>query len=150
MWRQEIRPDCLILRMRHPGGPEHERIVGAIRLFGEKVLPHLWHSESEVGLQNRATEPRIQSAVLVRMEFSQVIAERGAQRAKYWSCSIESVECGLMRAVGLVWSGTLVQRPCMLYGLGETLGGLRREAIGSCPSKRLGRGSVSTRAPRGA
>jgi alkanesulfonate monooxygenase SsuD/methylene tetrahydromethanopterin reductase-like flavin-dependent oxidoreductase (luciferase family) len=41
MWQQEIRPDYLILRMRHPGGPEHKRIVGAIRLFGEKVLPHL-------------------------------------------------------------------------------------------------------------
>jgi alkanesulfonate monooxygenase SsuD/methylene tetrahydromethanopterin reductase-like flavin-dependent oxidoreductase (luciferase family) len=41
MWRREIAPDYLILRMRHPGGPAHKRVVEAIRLFGEKVLPHL-------------------------------------------------------------------------------------------------------------
>lgn len=40
-WCEEIRPDYLILRMRHPGGPPHARVVEAIRLFGEKVLPHV-------------------------------------------------------------------------------------------------------------
>jgi probable F420-dependent oxidoreductase len=40
-WCAEIRPDYLILRMRHPGGPPHARVVEAIRLFGDKVLPHL-------------------------------------------------------------------------------------------------------------
>ncbi len=41
MWQQEIRPDCLIARMRLADGPDHERVVKAIRTFGEKVLPHL-------------------------------------------------------------------------------------------------------------
>jgi alkanesulfonate monooxygenase SsuD/methylene tetrahydromethanopterin reductase-like flavin-dependent oxidoreductase (luciferase family) len=40
-WCEEIRPNYLILRMRHPGGPPHARVVEAIRLFGDKVLPHL-------------------------------------------------------------------------------------------------------------
>jgi alkanesulfonate monooxygenase SsuD/methylene tetrahydromethanopterin reductase-like flavin-dependent oxidoreductase (luciferase family) len=41
MWQREIRPDYLVLRMRHPGGPDHQRVVDAIKLFGEKVLPYL-------------------------------------------------------------------------------------------------------------
>jgi alkanesulfonate monooxygenase SsuD/methylene tetrahydromethanopterin reductase-like flavin-dependent oxidoreductase (luciferase family) len=41
MWQKEIRADYLILRMRHPGGPDHKRVVEAIRMFGDKVLPHL-------------------------------------------------------------------------------------------------------------
>jgi len=41
MWQKEIRADYLILRMRHPGGPDHKRVVEAIKMFGEKVLPHL-------------------------------------------------------------------------------------------------------------
>lgn len=39
MWREEIRPDYLILRFRQPGGPSHQATVAAIRLFGEKVIP---------------------------------------------------------------------------------------------------------------
>ncbi len=41
MWQKEIQADYLILRMRHPGGPDHNRVVAAIKMFGEKVLPHL-------------------------------------------------------------------------------------------------------------
>ncbi len=40
-WCEEVHPDYLILRMRHPGGPPHVRVVEAIRLFGDKVLPRL-------------------------------------------------------------------------------------------------------------
>lgn len=40
-WQEEIRPDYLILRLRHPGGPPHVRVLEALRLFGEKVLPYL-------------------------------------------------------------------------------------------------------------
>lgn len=40
-WQEEIRPDYLIIRLRQPGGPLHARVLEAIRLFGEKVLPHL-------------------------------------------------------------------------------------------------------------
>ncbi len=38
MWQEELRPDYLVLRMRHPGGPSHAKVVEAIRGFGEKVL----------------------------------------------------------------------------------------------------------------
>ena len=41
MWQKEIKPDYLVLRMRHPGGPDHKRVVEGIKMFGDKVLPHL-------------------------------------------------------------------------------------------------------------
>lgn len=40
-WKAAVEPDYLILRMRHPGGPPHARVVEAMRLFGEKILPNL-------------------------------------------------------------------------------------------------------------
>jgi alkanesulfonate monooxygenase SsuD/methylene tetrahydromethanopterin reductase-like flavin-dependent oxidoreductase (luciferase family) len=40
-WQEEIRPDYLIIRFRQPGGPAHSKALEAIRLLGEKVLPHL-------------------------------------------------------------------------------------------------------------
>ncbi len=40
-WQEEIRPDYLIIRFRQPGGPPHAKALEAIRLLGEKVLPHL-------------------------------------------------------------------------------------------------------------
>ncbi len=41
MWQREVRPDYLVLRMRHPGGPPHERVKEAIRTFGREVIPQL-------------------------------------------------------------------------------------------------------------
>jgi alkanesulfonate monooxygenase SsuD/methylene tetrahydromethanopterin reductase-like flavin-dependent oxidoreductase (luciferase family) len=41
MWKEELRPDYLIIRLRQPGGPPHERALDAIRVLGESVLPHL-------------------------------------------------------------------------------------------------------------
>lgn len=41
MWEEEVHPDYLVLRMRHPGGPSHERTLKAIRTFGKEVIPHL-------------------------------------------------------------------------------------------------------------
>ena len=41
MWQKEVRPDCLIVRMRLSDGPAHERVVKAIRMFGEQVMPYL-------------------------------------------------------------------------------------------------------------
>lgn len=41
MWKEEIRPDYLILRIRQPGGPSHEQAVKAIRTLGESVIPRL-------------------------------------------------------------------------------------------------------------
>jgi hypothetical protein len=41
MWKEEIRPDYLILRIRQPGGPSHEKALRAIRTFGESVIPQL-------------------------------------------------------------------------------------------------------------
>ncbi|MCS6924874.1 MAG: LLM class flavin-dependent oxidoreductase [Candidatus Binatia bacterium] len=40
-WKEEIQPDYLILRLRQPGGPSHQKTLEAIRLFGERVIPHL-------------------------------------------------------------------------------------------------------------
>jgi hypothetical protein len=28
------------MRFRHPNGPEHKKAMEAIKLFGEKVIPH--------------------------------------------------------------------------------------------------------------
>ena len=41
MWQKAIRPDCLIVRMRLADGPDHKRVLDAIRMFGDRVLPHL-------------------------------------------------------------------------------------------------------------
>lgn len=38
-WQKEVGVDYLILRFRHPSGPPHDKVVNAIRLFGEKVIP---------------------------------------------------------------------------------------------------------------
>lgn len=40
-WKEEIRPDYLIMRFRQPGGPSHQKTLEAIRLFGERVIPRL-------------------------------------------------------------------------------------------------------------
>jgi hypothetical protein len=31
----------LILRIRQPGGPSHQKTLDAIRLFGDRVIPKL-------------------------------------------------------------------------------------------------------------
>ncbi|MBI4695892.1 MAG: LLM class flavin-dependent oxidoreductase [Gammaproteobacteria bacterium] len=41
MWKEEVRPDYLILRMRHAMGPELPVALDDMRLFGEKVIPFL-------------------------------------------------------------------------------------------------------------
>jgi probable F420-dependent oxidoreductase len=40
-WREEIRPDYLIIRFRQPGGPPHHKALEAIRSFGKNVIPRL-------------------------------------------------------------------------------------------------------------
>jgi alkanesulfonate monooxygenase SsuD/methylene tetrahydromethanopterin reductase-like flavin-dependent oxidoreductase (luciferase family) len=40
-WKEEVQPDYLILRMRHSTGPVQAEALEDIRLFGEKVIPHL-------------------------------------------------------------------------------------------------------------
>ena len=40
-WQEEITPDYLILRIRQPGGPSHQKTLDAIRLFGDRVIPKL-------------------------------------------------------------------------------------------------------------
>ena len=41
-WQDATGADCFLLRLRHAhsGGPPHEKIMEAIKLFGERVLPH--------------------------------------------------------------------------------------------------------------
>jgi len=41
MWKEAIRPDYLILRIRQPGGPSHAKALQAIRAFGDSVIPRL-------------------------------------------------------------------------------------------------------------
>jgi len=42
MWQEGTGASYCLLRLRHAhsGGPPHDRIMAAIRLFGERVLPH--------------------------------------------------------------------------------------------------------------
>jgi alkanesulfonate monooxygenase SsuD/methylene tetrahydromethanopterin reductase-like flavin-dependent oxidoreductase (luciferase family) len=40
-WQAEIEPDYLIIRLRQPGGPTHQKTLEAIRAFGEQVIPKL-------------------------------------------------------------------------------------------------------------
>lgn len=37
---QELGTDYFVMRFRHPSGPTHEDALGAIKLFGEQVIPH--------------------------------------------------------------------------------------------------------------
>ena len=41
MWKEEVQPDYLLLRMRQPGGPPQAEALADIRLFGENVIPNL-------------------------------------------------------------------------------------------------------------
>lgn len=41
MWKEEVQPDYVMLRMRQPGGPPQAEALNDIRLFGEHVIPHL-------------------------------------------------------------------------------------------------------------
>jgi hypothetical protein len=40
-WSAAVGAEYFLLRLRHAhsGGPPHEKIMDAIRLFGEKVIP---------------------------------------------------------------------------------------------------------------
>jgi probable F420-dependent oxidoreductase len=39
MWNREVGADYFVIRFRHPGGPAHEKVMAALKLFGEKVIP---------------------------------------------------------------------------------------------------------------
>ena len=41
MWKEEVQPDYLLLRMRQPGGPPQAEALADIRMFGEHVIPNL-------------------------------------------------------------------------------------------------------------
>jgi alkanesulfonate monooxygenase SsuD/methylene tetrahydromethanopterin reductase-like flavin-dependent oxidoreductase (luciferase family) len=41
IWQDAVAPDYLILRIRQPGGPSHDKALHAIRAFGESVIPLL-------------------------------------------------------------------------------------------------------------
>ena len=40
-WQEAVGADYFLLRLRHAhsGGPPHDKIMEAIQLFGEKVIP---------------------------------------------------------------------------------------------------------------
>ena len=39
-WHEELGADYFVMRYRHPAGPDHEKALASMRLFGEKVIPH--------------------------------------------------------------------------------------------------------------
>jgi alkanesulfonate monooxygenase SsuD/methylene tetrahydromethanopterin reductase-like flavin-dependent oxidoreductase (luciferase family) len=39
-WNTELGTDYFVMRFRHPNGPEHKKVLEAMKLFGEKVIPH--------------------------------------------------------------------------------------------------------------
>ena len=39
MWNREIGADYFLIRFRHPAGPAHEKVLRALQLFGETVIP---------------------------------------------------------------------------------------------------------------
>ena len=41
MWKEEVQPDYVMLRMRQPGGPPQAEALADIRMFGEQVIPNL-------------------------------------------------------------------------------------------------------------
>ncbi len=41
MWKEIVKPDYVMLRMRQPGGPPQAEALQDIRLFGEHVIPNL-------------------------------------------------------------------------------------------------------------
>jgi len=40
-YEEQIKPDYLIVRMRHPGGPDQQQALHDIQMFGEQVIPRL-------------------------------------------------------------------------------------------------------------
>ncbi len=41
MWRDEIQPDYLIVRLRQTDGPPQAEALEDIRIFGESIIPRL-------------------------------------------------------------------------------------------------------------
>ena len=41
MWKEAVKPDYVMLRMRQPGGPPQAEALSDIRMFGEHVIPNL-------------------------------------------------------------------------------------------------------------
>jgi alkanesulfonate monooxygenase SsuD/methylene tetrahydromethanopterin reductase-like flavin-dependent oxidoreductase (luciferase family) len=39
VWHREVGADYFLIRFRHPAGPSHERVLRALELFGETVIP---------------------------------------------------------------------------------------------------------------
>jgi alkanesulfonate monooxygenase SsuD/methylene tetrahydromethanopterin reductase-like flavin-dependent oxidoreductase (luciferase family) len=39
MWTRDIGADYFLIRFRHPAGPAHEKVLRALQLFGETVIP---------------------------------------------------------------------------------------------------------------
>ena len=38
-WHREVGADYFLIRFRHPAGPAHARVLEALKLFGEEVIP---------------------------------------------------------------------------------------------------------------
>jgi probable F420-dependent oxidoreductase len=39
MWHREVGADYFLIRFRHAAGPSHEKVLEALQLFGEEVIP---------------------------------------------------------------------------------------------------------------
>ena len=38
-WNVEIGADYFLIRFKHPAGPPHSKVMEALKLFGEQVIP---------------------------------------------------------------------------------------------------------------
>ncbi len=48
MYSRDYDVDYVVMRFRLPAGPERERVLDCIRLFGEEVLP-TFHGQRGIG-----------------------------------------------------------------------------------------------------
>jgi alkanesulfonate monooxygenase SsuD/methylene tetrahydromethanopterin reductase-like flavin-dependent oxidoreductase (luciferase family) len=39
IWNREIGADYFVIRFKHPGGLPHDKVLKALKLFGEEVIP---------------------------------------------------------------------------------------------------------------
>ncbi|MEK7701101.1 MAG: hypothetical protein AAB418_03760, partial [candidate division NC10 bacterium] len=39
MWNKEVGADYFLIRFRHPAGPPLAKVLDALKLFGEEVIP---------------------------------------------------------------------------------------------------------------
>lgn len=57
-WRLVVAPNGMCFRFRFPNGPDHERTIAAIRLFGREVIPHFRRAAPDASALSGRGPPR--------------------------------------------------------------------------------------------